>query len=83
MHKIELTVSPSGLSDRVLVDGTDLADACRGYTLRATVNEVPQLTLELDVVDQAAAVSGEAVVDVSDATRQLLVELGWTPPGQA
>lgn len=53
----------------------------RGITLRAHVDSLPRVTL--DVIVKSAEIDGQAYVDVPEETRETLIALGWTPPARA
>lgn len=61
------------------LDGHDVADQCRGFTLKANVDEFTTLALDLATLGPTEY-DGEAQVRVSPETEQLLISLGWTPP---
>lgn len=79
MAAIALRVTPGGTNDKIVIDGRDVSRACRGYTLRAEVGCLPELTLDL-VVIRPGDIDGEAEVIVPGETATALVALGWTPP---
>lgn len=60
------------------IDGQDVSDAIRGFTLTGAVDERHQLTL--DLLLDTAGVEGEVQARIPAATAGLLVALGWTPP---
>jgi hypothetical protein len=63
----------------VEVDGHDISDAVRGFTLSGEVGHRPRLGLELCVYTSEA--DGDDVqVHIPDDTAAALVALGWTPP---
>lgn len=67
---------------RVLLDGEDIAPAVRAVTVEATGrDELPRVALDLAIVELGTVSLPEASVYIPDATRDLLVKLGWTPPG--
>ncbi|MBB4700098.1 hypothetical protein [Sphaerisporangium siamense] len=61
------------------VDGKN-AKGIRGFTVQGTVNDWPTATL--DVILFEAEIDGKAYVDVPEKTRDTLIALGWTPPGE-
>lgn len=63
----------------VEVDGHDISDAVRGFTLSGKVGHRPRLDLELCVYTSEAS-SGDVQVHIPDDTAATLVALGWTPP---
>ena len=60
------------------IDGQDVSDAVRGFTLTGEVGHRHQLTLYL-LID-TAVVEGDVQAHIPAATAGLLVALGWTPP---
>lgn len=60
------------------IDGQDVSDAIRGFTLTSQVGNRHQLTLDL-LIDTGEA-DGEVQAHIPDATAALLRSLGWTPP---
>jgi hypothetical protein len=78
-NRIRLVPKIAGYHDVVEVDGQDVANGLRGYTLRSKAGHMPTLELDLRVFD--TEVDGEARVVVPAGTREALIKLGWTPPG--
>jgi len=64
---------------RIRMDGVERADV-KAYQLSATVDGITELDLKLMVLD-GLLFAGSAYVGIKDETAQLLIELGWTPPG--
>ena len=62
------------------IDGQNVSDAVVGYRLDGRVGQRHQLTL--DLLLHTGEVDGQAQVHIPPATAALLVDLGWTPPGQ-
>lgn len=58
------------------LDGVDVSDAVSGFTLAGKAGQPTTLTLDLLVTADA---SGDVVV--SPDVHELLIDLGWTPPG--
>ncbi len=73
-------ITLDGNTGTVIVDGCDLSRSVQGLTLRAGINQFPEL--ELDLVVPTATVTGETEVRVfmTDETKKALVALGWSPP---
>ncbi|MFI1030747.1 hypothetical protein [Streptomyces sp. NPDC020951] len=63
----------------VEIDGQDVSDAVRGFTLRGETGHVHQLTLDL-FLTTGGEIDGNTEVHIPAATAALLVDLGWTPP---
>lgn len=74
-HKALVHLGPG--NDAVNVDGTRLKGV-RSLAIRAGVDEVPTLTVELLL--HSALIDGEYLVQVPDDTAAALIALGWTPP---
>ena len=60
------------------IDGQDVSDAVRSFTLNSGVGLRHRLTLDLCI--ETGDVEGEQAVHIPAATAALLVDLGWTPP---
>mgnify|MGYP001590970601 CR=1 FL=1 len=69
-----------GFPPRVEVAGTDISNAISGLTLTADAGSLSVLTLTLPIIE-AGELDGEARVFIPDETKDLLMSLGWTPPG--
>ncbi len=74
--KAEISVDQIGCGS-IRLDGTEVSHFVRGFTLEASIGSVTHMGL--DVVVTRAEVEAETVVvpEVYD----LLVRLGWIPPG--
>lgn len=64
------------------LDGEDVSTAVRSVTFTADVNDVPQVTLELVVVEIDAH-TDDARIHVGEESALLLKKLGWTPPEES
>lgn len=82
MPKVTLELTPIGDGSKVLVDGHDVSGGVRSLALRCVGGEITTMTLEL-VLHDMTPVDGEVEILIPDATRDLLVMLGWTPPRDA
>lgn len=79
-HDVQLQIDETGRG-RILLDGRNVTGLVRGVHVDAGVGLVTTVELELAVV-VAAELNGARVLAGLDAeTEELLVELGWTPPG--
>lgn len=67
----------------IVVDGQDLANVTRAFTLRSRVGDIPVLTVELQLVAGAELDAAGVVVSLGPETRAALIALGWTPPDDA
>jgi hypothetical protein len=65
----------------VELDGHDIARALVGVTVQLTGDPVATATLDV-VAEELPAEFGEVKAYLPDATRDLLVRLGWTPPAE-
>lgn len=73
-----IRLRPGGGGNVVINGGADLADSVVSLTVHGSHDEVPQLQLNLlmDLIE----LNGQMRVEIPDATREALIELGWTPP---
>lgn len=74
-----LHLTPGGTGSFVELDGQRLPGV-RGVTLTHKVRRTPTITV--DLVMHEIEVDGEMTVTVPDKTREALIALGWTPPGE-
>lgn len=65
--------------EEIELDGQRVEHGVRGLTVRGRVGQVPEVTLDLLLID-GTFIDGEAHVTIPEATRQVLITLGWTPP---
>ena len=75
---MRVRIEPKSTTATVHLDGEDQSDAIRAYKLEQQAGKPAELTLTLAVWD--TEIGGDATVAIPDATRDLLVQLGWTPP---
>ncbi|PRX95592.1 hypothetical protein [Allonocardiopsis opalescens] len=80
-HQIRITGLAPGYDDaRITIDGAEVPrDIISGLALTAEPGDAPRLTLDVLALD-LAEIEGTADVHLPDATQELLVRLGWTPP---
>lgn len=64
----------------IMVGDHDLSDCVRAVDVRAVVNRPAEVVLYL-AMPAGITVEGPAEVVLPEATRLMLVDLGWTPPG--
>lgn len=76
-HAARISLSGPG-SATIEIDGQDVSDAVRGFTLDGKVGHRHQLALDLRV--DVGEANGQADVHIPPETAALLVDLGWTPP---
>lgn len=76
-----LRISGTGLpgGTTVALDGDDISAALTGVSLRVRLDHEPTAVLDVVLHDLLSEIEGPRIV-VPDATRDLLVRLGWTPP---
>jgi hypothetical protein len=63
----------------VELDGHDIARALAGLTVRLTGDPIATATLDV-IAEELPEEIGEVKAYLPDATKDLLVRLGWTPP---
>jgi hypothetical protein len=80
-HQVEIRRNGPGHS--VLIDGTDIAKSLTGLTLRMGAGAVPQLVLDVQLIDVTELGSVEAEVLLGNGVAETLKKLGWTPPEEA
>lgn len=73
-------LAPGYRKTRITIGDTQVpTEALSGITIQADVDDIPRLTLDVITLD-TTTVSGEMEILIPDQTRDLLVQLGWTPP---
>ena len=65
---------------KVTLDGRDISKALRGIRIDVEYGEPIAAHLELVVYQFHAPNLDGATVQIPEATRELLIQLGWTPP---
>lgn len=70
-----------GYGHEVLLDGTDIANGIDGLTITMHAGRPTSVELSMPIVDITELQDPEARFHISDATRALLIHLGWTAPG--
>ncbi len=65
---------------KVELDGHDIAHGLRSLSIDLDGERPPQVTAELNVFEVRELALDDVRVSIPDATRELLVRLGWTPP---
>jgi hypothetical protein len=81
-HRVEI-LSDGPANQRVVIDGVDISDGVTSWALGLGDDQVPRLELTMVLPDPAKADSTGTQVTVSEAMREALVGLGWTPPAEA
>jgi len=62
----------------IVIDGVELKQTTRAITIRGEVGTFP--TIELEMFIETVDADVEGCVELAEATRRLLVGMGWTPP---
>jgi hypothetical protein len=78
-RSLRIAKSPDRGGWIVELDGHDIARALVGMTVRLTGDPVASVTLDV-IAEALPAELGEVKAYLPDATKELLVRLGWTPP---
>ncbi|MER7126746.1 hypothetical protein [Micrococcus luteus] len=80
MSRIEIsgTGLPGGTAVRL--NGRDIARDLCGLSLTLGADQFPKVELELAVFETVRLELEDVQVYIPDTTRELLVQLGWTPP---
>jgi hypothetical protein len=63
----------------VEVDGVDISRALIGLSLNIRAGDMPSVVLDV-IVEEVPTQLDEVRAYLPDATKELLVRLGWTPP---
>lgn len=78
-HKVSI-IGDGPLSHRVIVDGVDLSHGLSGLSLMMNAGHVPELALDVRLIEVTELKDVEAKVILHPGTHEVLVALGWTPP---
>lgn len=85
MSKTPRTLKISTPTDRpgqvVELDGVDISRALIGLSLNIKGGEMPTVTLDV-IAEELPTQLDEIRAYLPDATKELLVRLGWTPPAE-
>jgi hypothetical protein len=79
---IAITASHTGLAT-IKLDGHDISAGIKAYELRQDAPHLPPVVLLTPAVFEVATADVEGKVYVAPAASDLLIRLGWTPPGGA
>lgn len=63
----------------ILLDGVNVADSVRGVNVALSYDHLPQVELDLAIIDVSLDLDHPQVY-IPASTRHLLIELGWIPP---
>jgi hypothetical protein len=64
----------------ILLDGTDIANGIDGLTITMRAGHPASVELSMPIVDVTELQDPETRILIPDATRDVLLALGWTPP---
>lgn len=78
INRHAIRVTSDGVGGHVQLDGVDISDGVYGITLKFKAGHLPNLELELPMIQTET----DANVIILDKTRDLLIQLGWTPPAE-
>ena len=78
----ELRLTSNGTRHNVHLDGVDISSALTGLTVRINAGDPPHAVLDV-VAFSLSSDLGDAHLQLPEATRDLLVSFGWTPPQDA
>ncbi|MER6942506.1 hypothetical protein ABT294_00660 [Nonomuraea sp. NPDC000554] len=80
-HKVTITPNANGFGAHQLhVDGQDLSRGVRSLQMSLDPGDAPRIELEMGIVEVEQMEFETPHLYISDATRDALVALGWTPP---
>lgn len=77
--KLRLTGSGLPGGTRVELDGVDVASSLTGMSLSIGLDDKPQAVLDVVLYELDTNLDGVQFV-VPPKTREVLIQLGWTPP---
>jgi hypothetical protein len=80
MAHVQIKLGSTGLGS-VVIDGHDVSNNVSGFRLQSRVGQPTWLELSFPAV-HPEDVDVSALVRLSPETRQMLCELGWTPPAE-
>lgn len=75
MHKIQLTLTPSGIGSKIVIDGEEV-DGCSVITVRAAVGEATSVTLEFPASKVCADIT-----TLQDSVRRFQAEIAGITGG--
>lgn len=78
---VEVSGTPGTSSCKVKLNGEEIQNSVRGLTIWGDPARPFEVELKVHVFETFRFESEEAKVFVSDDARDLLIKLGWTPPG--
>lgn len=80
MSHVRITPQGCGITSKVEVDGHDISRAVRRVQVDLTAGHIPEVDIELAVLDVAPFEVESAQVLISPDVHDALVKLGWKPP---
>lgn len=79
---VEIELSPAGVGT-VRIGELQVENYTRAVTVRSRVGELSIVELEIMALGGGVRFAGAAYVGLPAGTEDLLIDLGWTPPGAA
>jgi len=67
---------------RLVLDGQDIGKHVRGFVFTVGAGQIPQVLLQLAPLQGVTIGPAESHVALDPEQHDLLVQLGWTPPGK-
>ncbi|MFD5111450.1 hypothetical protein ACFWNG_03895 [Streptomyces sp. NPDC058391] len=81
MSRHHVEIGSNGLTHSLKIDGHDLSKDASGLTLTmGLAGTLPELQVDLRLIDVSTVESIEAEVILGAGTHEALVALGWAPP---
>lgn len=81
-HSLKISKLDGRYGHEVLLDGADIANGIDGLTITMRAGQPASVELSMPIIDVTELQDPEARFHISDATRALLVALGWTAPDE-
>lgn len=75
---MHLELTPTGLGSKVVINDIDMSTDVRTVKISAQAGEAT--LIELGLLPTVGTINGWAKVALSESTKALLLEMGWTPP---
>lgn len=76
---VDIELRP-GMRGHIIVGGHDISASTCAVNVDASGPKLP--TVELTLIVSVVKANGDADVLLDEATREALVDLGWTPPAE-
>lgn len=78
---LRISIPTNRLGHAVELDGVDISRSLIGMTLTIRAGDVPSAVLDV-IAEEVPSQLDEVRAYLPDATKELLVRLGWTPPAE-